>query len=286
MPTSTRQHTLTIRGRRLRYRVSGRGPVLMVQTPGWGIGCGMYVSAMAPLDGSFTVIHHDTQGSGESDAPSDPKEMNVGSFVEDLDALRQHLGVERFALMGHSHGGFIAMNYVLKYPQHVSHLIAVDAQLGVAEPGDDVRRTLPLLAQDPRLAEAARIFSSPWKLITDADLSEMLYQVMPLYFFDPASAQCEAARQYVRSMRMSAAAMKATAESNGRFLLREKLGAICARTLVLVGRHDFLCSPVQAQLIHEGIVGSQHVIFEKSGHMPWAEEPDIFFPTVLGFLKG
>lgn len=136
----------------------------MVQAPGWGIGCGLYEGSLARLEGSFTVVHHDPQGSGGSDSPSDPREMNVGSFIDDLDDLRRHLSLERFALMGHSHGGFIAMNYALKYPQHVSHLIALDAQLGVTEPAQDVQRTLPALADDPRFEEAARLFAGPRKL--------------------------------------------------------------------------------------------------------------------------
>lgn len=285
MPITHGEHTLDIRGRKLRYKVAGSGPVLMVQAPGWGIGYGLYEDGLARLERSFTVVHHDPQGSGGSDSPSDPKEMNVGSFIDDLDALRRHLKLERFALMGHSHGGFIAMNYVLKYPQHVSHLIPLDAQLGVAEPAEDVQRTLPALAHDPRLAEAARIFAGPRKLDSDQDLSEFLHRVLPLYFFDPESEQCKAAQRYVRNARISVTAMKATSESDGQFLVREKLGEIRARTLVLVGRHDFICSPVQAEVIHDGIVGSQIVVFENSGHLPWTEESDSFFSNVTRFLE-
>jgi pimeloyl-ACP methyl ester carboxylesterase len=211
--------------------------------------------------------------------------MNVGSFVDDLEALRHHLELDRFALMGHSHGGFIAMNYVLKYPQHVSHIVLLDAQLGVAEPAEDVQRTLPALARDPRFAEAARIFSGPRKLDSDQDLSDLLYGVLPLYFFDPESEQCKAARQFVRNARISVAALRATAESDGQFLVRERLREIRARTLVLVGRHDFICSPAQANVLHDEICGSKMVVFANSGHLPWAEEADLFFSSVTGFLE-
>ncbi|MDM0066612.1 alpha/beta fold hydrolase [Variovorax sp. J31P207] len=285
MAISHGEHTLDIHGRKLRYKVAGRGPVLMVQAPGWGIGCGLYEDGLARLESRFTVVHHDPQGSGGSDSPSDPREMNVGSFIDDLEVLRRHLKLDRFALMGHSHGGFIAMNYVLKYPQHVSHLIALDAQLGVVEPVQDVQRTLPALAIDPRFSEAARLFAGTRKLDSDQDLSEFLSGALPLYFFDPESEQCKAAQQYVRSVRISVAAMKATSESDVRFLVRERLGEIRARTLVLVGRHDFICSPVQAEAIHEGIADSQMVVFENSGHLPWAEEPASFLSSVTRFLE-
>lgn len=284
MPLTHGEHTLDIHGRKLRYKVAGSGPVLMVQAPGWGIGSSLYEYGLAQLERNFTVVYHDPQGSGGSESPSNPEKMNVGSFIEDFDALRHHLNLERVALMGHSHGGFIAMNYVLKYPQHVSHLILLDAQLGVAEPAEDVQRTLPALGRDPRFAEAVRIFTGPRKLGSDQDLSEFLYGVLPLYFFDPESEQCKAARQFVRNARISVAAMKTTAESDGQFLVRERLREIRALTLVLVGRHDFICSPVQAEVLHDGISGSKIVVFENSGHLPWTEEADSFFSTVTRFL--
>jgi len=285
MPIPRGERTLDIDGRKLRYRVAGSGSVLMIQAPGWGIGCSLYESGLAPLERNFTVVYHDPQGSGGSDSPSDPKDMNVGSFVDDLEALRRHLGVERFALMGHSHGGLIAMNYALRYSHYLSHLIPLDAQLGVAEPVEDVQRTLPALARDPRFAKAAAIFASPWKLDTDEDLRELLRDVLPLYFFDPEGEPCKAAQRLLGNAQVSVAAMKATSESDGRFLVREKLGEIRAQTLVLVGRHDFICSPTQAKAIQDGISGATGVAFENSGHMPWAEEPGLFFSTVTRFVQ-
>jgi proline iminopeptidase len=78
--------------------------------------------------------------------------------------------------------------------------------------------------------------------------------------------------------------MKVSSATNDRFLVRDRLPEIVARSLVAVGSHDFICSPVQARTIHEGIRGSQLVEFENSGHLPWLEEPDAFFSTVRRFV--
>jgi proline iminopeptidase len=85
-------HTFNNDGLRLRCKVAGSGPVLIVQPPGWGIGAALYENTFAPLERNFTVIYHDPRGSGQSESPADPQEMNVGAFVEDLEALRKHLG--------------------------------------------------------------------------------------------------------------------------------------------------------------------------------------------------
>jgi proline iminopeptidase len=206
--------------------------------------------------------------------------------VEDLEALRTHLELDSFALIGHSHGGYIALNYALKYQRHVSHLLPLDAQLGVEEPGQDLQRTLPELAKDPRLADASKAFGEPWRLESDRDLAVLLERILPLYFMNPEGEGLTAFREYVRMNRIAVTTMQATDTSDGRFLVRDKLNTIHVPTLVLVGRHDFICSPVQAQIIHESIRGSKLAIFEKSGHFPWLEEPDLFFSTVTNFLKG
>jgi len=277
---------LKVNGLDLWYKVAGKGQVLMVQPPGWGIGAGLYEQTFRPLESAFTVIYHDTRGSGRSQAPANPEDINVGAFVEDLEALRTHLGLDTFALLGHSHSGYVALNYALKYQRHLTHLLPLDAQLGVEEPGQDVQRTLPELGKDPRLADAAKAFSEPLHIESDQDVSAFLERIAPLYFRDPEGEGVVTLREYVRRNRISITANNATETSDGRFLVRDKLNTIDVPTLVLVGRRDFICSPVQAQIIHEGIRASKLAIFEQSGHFPWIDEPDLFFSTVTNFLNG
>jgi pimeloyl-ACP methyl ester carboxylesterase len=286
MTVSPGEYTLKVRGLDLWYKVVGNGPVLIVQPPGWGVGVGLYEQTFRPLESEFTLIYYDTPGSGRSQTPANSEDINVGAFVEDLEALRTHLDLDFFALIGHSHGGYIALNYALKYQRHVSHLLPLDAQLGVEEPGQDLQRTLPELAKDPRLADASKAFGEPWRLESDRDLVVLLERILPLYFRNPEGEGLTAFREYVRMNRIAVTTMQATDTSDGRFLVRDKLNTIHVPTLVLVGRHDFICSPVQAQIIHESIRGSKLAVFEKSGHFPWLEEPDLFFSTVTNFLKG
>ena len=113
----------------------------------------------------------------------------------------------------------------------------------------------------------------------------LLQRILPLYFTDLEGEGVAALREKMRALRVVLTTMQASDSSDGRFLVREKLNTIGVPTLVLVGRHDFICSPVQAQIIHEGISRSKLVVFENSGHFPWLEEPDLFFATVTSFLK-
>lgn len=257
--------------------------MLMLQSPGWGVGAGLYESGLAALEAWFTVVYHSPAGSDTSTEPADPADMNVATFVADLERLRSHLGLDSVALLGHSHGGYIAMNYALRYQQHLSHLILVDAQLGVTEPGDDLRESLPRLAADPRFAAAAQAFMAPRKLDTDKDLSTLLEAIFPLYFHDPDAPAVAAARAYVREHRISAAAMNASSAADGRFAVRDRLREIQVPTLAIAGRQDFICSPVQARVIAENVPGAELLIIEDCGHLPWAEQPETFFAAVRDF---
>jgi pimeloyl-ACP methyl ester carboxylesterase len=124
-------------------------------------------------------------------------------------------------------------------------------------------------------------------LESDEDLSVFLDRIAPLYFKNPEHEGVAMLREYVRRNKISFTAFKATGGGfpDRCFPVRDKLNTIRVPTLVLVGRHDIFCSPMQAQIIHQGIRSSKLAVFENSGHLPWLEEPDLFFSTVTDFLK-
>jgi proline-specific peptidase len=284
------EYKLKVKGLELWYKVAGNGPVLMVQPPGWGIGVGYCEQTFQPLESEFTLIYHDTRGSGRSQTPANPEDINVGAFVADLEALRKHLGLDSFALIGHSGGAHIALNYAFKYQRHLSHLLPLSTGVEGEEVEQDFARNLSELAKDARFADAVKArgaFKIGFEqLESDEDLSVFFDRIAHLYFKDPEHEGVAMLREYVRINKISLTARKATRGDMGRFPVRDKLNTIRVPTLVLVGRHDIFCSPMQAQIIHQGIRGSKLAVFENSGHLPWIEEPDLFFSTVTDFLKG
>ena len=287
--------TLQVNGLELWYRVAGQGPVLIVQPPGWGIGAEVYEQSLQPLQSELTIIYYDTRGSGRSQAPANDEDYNVGIFVNDLEALRIQLGLESFALIGHSHGGLIALNYALKYPQHLSHLLPLEAQLvGPAEHGREAQkeeeRIFSELVKDPAFAEAMRFFQSAggfgalFQMELDSEFSAFLARIMPLYLKN--SKHAAALQEYVLRHRLPLNALKAAAASDERFPVVNRLNTINIPTLILNGGYDIFCTAAQARMMHERIQGSKLVVFENSGHFPWVEEPELFFSTVIDFIKG
>lgn len=287
MSTNRHEGSAILDGTPIWYAMQGTGPALVVQSPGWGIGSAMYRDTLADLAERFTLVFHDPRGSGRSVNPYlDYASVHVGQFVADLEALASHLDLARFSLLGHSHGGYIAMNYALAFPDRVHSLVLVDAQLGVDEPAQDLQRTLPRLAQDPAFSQAVADFTGPRALANDQDFAVFLRKIGPLYFKDPEAPAFRRFLDFIERHPISLDAFMATSSTDKHFEVRSRLANLRVPTLCMVGEHDFICSPVQAQAIVDALPDARLVRFADSGHFPWIEEPSRFRAVLGSFLAG
>lgn len=287
-PLRPGEYVATLDGLKIGYRIAGRGPVLMVQPPGWGPGAALYEASFAPLEESFTLVYHDPRGSGGSEHPSDADTLNVGQYADDLEALRAHLGIERFALIGHSHGGLVALWYAIHHPDRVTHLVPVSAQLiGPLEPVDEPEDVLPTLLEDRAFAEAFRVLqheigdammASP----DDAAFTGVLARMAPLYFRDQRHTYL--LTDFLASHRLPARTVRETSMRDGAFAVTERAREVRAPTLMLNGRYDLLCPAWAGRALAAAIPGAKALTFGRSAHFPWVEEPDAFFGAVRSFL--
>src|SRR3954469_12927229 len=109
-------------GRRLAYRRAGSGPTLVCHGGGPGFS-GLYLQDVAGLDEHLELILLDPRGTGGSDRPADARAYSIEDYANDVEELREHLGLERIHLLGHSHGGVVAMDYAARFPDRVEKLV-------------------------------------------------------------------------------------------------------------------------------------------------------------------
>jgi len=117
---------LSFRGYRTWYETIGdlsSGVPLVLLHGGPGIPGGSYAGLMAQLADRRPVVRYDQLGCGRSDRPNDPSLWRVQTFVDELAALREKLGLERIHLLGHSWGGMLALEYLLTRPKGVRSLV-------------------------------------------------------------------------------------------------------------------------------------------------------------------
>ena len=215
------------------------------------------------------VADFDHRGQGRSD-PADPATYTLDENVEDMEALRRHLGLGPIVSIGTSYGGMVAMAHAARYPDAVSHLVLVVT----AAHGGFIMRAQQIL-QERGTAMQRRVCEMLWNgEFRSADEMQRYYDVMgPLYARKRDPAAAEVGRR--RSTYSPEPLNRAFGPSGflRSFDLRPELGRITAPTLILAGRHDWICPPEFSEEIHRLIPGSDLRIFEDSSHSIRVDEP-------------
>jgi pimeloyl-ACP methyl ester carboxylesterase len=274
-------HRVTLNGIATHYEVAGTGPLLVIQSPSWGIGSAYLFNGLAELAKNFTLLAYDVPGSGASDKPASGYKLTTTEIADQLEALRQYLKRDEIDLLGHSQGSALAMAYASRYPERVRRLVLVGSQL-YGFPGDEEANALARVREnDPRFkgAIAARATPTP---TDDAAYTRRFIQTAPYYLYDPKDTDA-----FVATLTKPLSAWPANAKSRtvaADDQQPDSLPLIKARTLVIDGLQDPVCPPVVSARIKQGIPGSLLLIYENTGHFPWIEQPPRFFGDVSRFL--
>jgi proline iminopeptidase len=283
MPLYPERHIANINGVELGYSVLGYGPPLLVVAPGWGIGSTYLQRGLLPLAAYFSMIFVDPRGSGRSGRPMNDRAMSSMIMAEDINGLIQHLSLAPVGLIAHSNGGAIALALAAKYPNSCGRLVLVDTQLMGFDASESTGTFLAGAKDDARYKEAVKWAGLPLPQ-TDEAFAQRLGDLLPLYFHNPA----QNVPLFLEMMDgfISANTFHAHAAADAQACSQtDMLDRIRADTLLLVGRHDWIC-PVQiSEHLHSVLASSTLHVFESSGHFPWIEEPQCFFELVKRYFK-
>ncbi|WP_319423572.1 alpha/beta fold hydrolase [Pleurocapsa sp. FMAR1] len=232
----------------------------------------------SPLSHKLQLVYFDHRGQGRS-ARGAKETYTLDNNVEDMEALRQYLGVDKIIVLGTSYGGMVALTYAIRYPQYVSHLIVVST---VAD-SRFLIRAQEILAErgtEEQKAIAQRLWDGAFE--NEEQLREFFQVMMPLYSFtyNPNSPQPASP-----PMTLSP---DATNVAFGGFLrcysLLDQLHKITSPTLVIGGRHDWICPPEFSEEIASKIPNADLRIFNNSSHLIRVDEPEALRDTIAGFL--
>src|SRR5215212_5135956 len=259
------------KGVRLYFEEQGSGePLLLIM--GLGGDIRLWSNQLPALAPHYRVIAFDNRGSGRSDVPPGP--YSIAEMADDALAVLDHLGVERAHVLGWSMGGMIAQELAVAYPERVDRLALLST----------VARSYPWLSTWFGWAAQARergmdttgmaLWLMPW-FYTTAFMSqgEKVQAALDAAAADPDvitaegyAAQAAACRAYVKTASL------------------DRLAAITAMTLVLVGADDVLTPPVYAWEIGERIANARVAVLSGGGHGIPLERPDAVNNAVLDFL--
>jgi proline iminopeptidase len=275
------EHHARINGVDIQYFVAGSGPIMVVQGPGWGLGSQYLREGLVPLESHLTLIFYDTRGSGRSSRPADESRMRTSDMVDDLESLRQFWRIPKLFLMGHSHGGTIALGYAIRYPAHLRKLVLVDSGIIDFDFTALLKQQLEARKNDIRFENAIATINSGESIRADEQLHQFLMHIWPLFLYDPERYLSSLVASF--SELPSAWVFNKHPESDASIKEDSVLGDVRAPTLILAGRNDWICGPVVAEHLHDQIAHSEIRILEKTGHFPWIEDPQEFYSSVVAF---
>jgi proline-specific peptidase len=292
---TTREGTIPFRGYETWYRIVGeeeepRKFPLVCLHGGPGAAHDYLESLEAMADTGRRVIFYDQLGCGRSSIPESKPEMwTVELYVDELNALRQALGLDHIHLLGQSWGGMLAMEYALTQPEGLESLTIASSPASMiqwVEEANRLREDLPPDVQQTLLDhESAGTVDSPeYKAAMDVFYARHVCRVDPLpeYVQRTFTAIDRNPEVYFTMNGPSEFHVVGTLKD---WDIIPRLGEIRVPTLVTSGRHDE-ATPMIAGTVHDGIPGSQWVLFEESSHMPHAEEPERYMQVLDEFLAG
>lgn len=225
------------------------------------------------------VVFYDQRGTGASRPVAPGASQGMDAQVADLEAVRAKLGLEKFALVGDSYGGLIAMAYAAAHPDRVAKLVLSDS---AAPAWKDIVHLLPQVFPDIEEEDAAEAKS----LGADSDAAARaeLREHFRMIFYSPKKRD-----EYMAHMgdlgfepNIADEVSRATAGVD----LTGKLPGFQMPTLVITGRYDMNVAPLTAWRMAHAIPGAKLVFFEQSGHLPSYEEPERYQQVLETFLDG
>jgi len=276
---------LRIRDVDLFVEVVGSGPPLALMHGGPG-GDHWTLNQFRRLADQFTLVFYDHRCNGRSDGPP-VESMTWENLTADADALRERLGFERWAVLGHSFGGTVALEYVLRYPDRVSRLVLLDAGGDAWWPQHNAAELLARRGYSPKIVRLVRRFFNG-RIAPDRAQSSML-RFGPAYFHRRGlSFLWVMSRDLFHGEWRSVFRGEPLAFA-GRHLfpgwsVMNRLGEIRAPTLVIAGRDDFLFPPEHQAQLAAGIPHARLEIVERAGHNPHSEERTVVMDSVRSFL--
>jgi len=273
-------------GRKLAYKRVGSGPTLVCHGGGPGFSS-LYLGDLGGLDERLELILLDPRGTGGSDRPADPRDYAIDDYVADIEELRRHLALERIDLLGHSHGGVVALAYAARHPDRVERLILAST-LARWAPEQEAAMEGAMAAQvaEPWYADAKAALETEQagEFETDEELADLAFREFPFYF----SRYGEKERAYLEHLREempNADTLRLfNQEIFATFDLRSELEKITAPTLVITGADDFITGPIPASEIEQGLADVSKVIVPDCGHFIFVEAPEAFREAVVSFL--
>jgi len=274
------QKEFTVHGKRLTYRIGGKGPLVLL-IHGMAGSATTWKQVMPALSERFTVLAPDLLGHGDSDKAKG--DYSLGAMASTLRDLIVGLGYKRATVVGQSYGGGIALQFAYQYPERCERLVLVNAG-GLGKEVNRVLRMLTLPGSEALLLVAC---APPVRRIVELIGGFMFRKklenatVIPELWRSYASlGDVEGRRAFLRTLRAVIDPRGQSVSAHDKLYL-----AAGMPTLIVWGEDDPIIPVEHAYAAHKVIAGSWLEIIEGVGHYPHCEAPERFVTALTEFIE-
>ena len=249
------------------YRVDGpRDGSWVTLAHGLATDLTMWDELTSALTGKYRVLRYDARGHGRSAATAGDYSWDM--LVGDVQAILDHLGIERTHFVGLSMGGMVGLGLALDQPERLKSLIACDAR-----------------------AEATAEYNEGWieriGIVRSGGMPALVERTLKRWFTPAFLAKPSPALDKMRAM-MSATSRQGycgCAAALQTLNYQPRLGEIRLPTLYLVGTQDLGAPPPVVRAMHAATPGSRYVEVPAAGHISAVERPASFNIAVRSFIN-
>jgi len=239
----------------------------------------------------FRVVYYDQRGRGRSFHGEGPGDVTIASEIEDIHRVREWTGSDAVAVVGHSWGGLLALEYAIRHPDRVSHLILVDTAPVTHRDMLELRRHLRSLRSPDDLARMIELSSDRTFLSGDLEADAEYNRI----HFTPTVRRREDLDRVVGRLRAGFTpagiiaaraieeALYAQTWSNEDYDLTPALRELRIPTLIIRGDNDFIQESASRR-IAAALERSRFVEIADAGHFAYVEQPEVVCSAIAEFL--
>jgi len=272
----------SIRGVSLFVKVIGQGYPLLLMHGGPGADHTTMLP-LRPCADRFTLVFYDHRCNGRSEGAA-VSSMTWENLTADADALRQTLGFDKWAVLGHSFGGMVALEYALRYPQSLSHLLLLDTCGDIRWAQENAPEVLAERGFSSNTVKTARRFFNGQ--IAPNEMVPAMMKFAGAYYHHLSPLLL--AHEVVMGLRMKSRP-KALIFGFSQLLkgwnVMDRLSEIRVPTLVMAGRDDFQFPPEHQAALAAGIADARLEIIDRAGHNAPSERPAEVIRAVEDFMR-
>lgn len=236
--------------------------------------------------------YYDQLGSAYSDQPKDDALWTTDRFVEEVEQVRQalHLDRDNFCLLGHSWGGVLAIEYALKYQQHLKCLVISDMVDSIPAYNEYATRVLMPKMDQAKLAEVKKLEAEHktddpryMDILIPMHYEQHLLRMPHDQWPDPVNRAFGHINEHLYQLMQGPSELGAS----GRLLNWDRskdLHRITVPTLVIGAQYDTMDPAYMAQMAKR-LPKGQFLLCPKGSHMAMYDDQQTYFNGLIGFLK-